>query len=233
MDVRVRAVKGELLVTIAVCDTEPIAIEGLRGLLESTKELRVVAAESTLADGVDAVRALRPALLLLDKALGIHAVLDWLATLRRMDQPPAVIVWGVALSESEALRILQAGAAGVLRKTSKLDSVMACVRTVAAGGSWMEDSMTWERDQPYRVARSPLTGRELEVMELVERGLKNKDIAGALGIRIGTVKIHLKHIFEKTGIRGRYGLALSGLKEKGLLMSPILEAVPLPNTGTA
>jgi DNA-binding NarL/FixJ family response regulator len=53
-------------------------------------------------------------------------------------------------------------------------------------------------------------------MELVERGSRNKDIAIALGIQTGTVKIHLKHIFEKTGIRGRYGLALSGLKEKGL-----------------
>jgi len=110
LDVRVHAVKGERLVTIAVCDTEPIAIEGLRGLLlESAEELRVVAAESTLADGMDAVRELRPALLLVDKALGIHAVLDWLTALRRMEQRPAVIVWGAALSESEALRILQAG----------------------------------------------------------------------------------------------------------------------------
>jgi len=221
------------LVTIAVCDTEPIAIEGLRGLLEATEELRVVSAESTLGDGMDAVRALRPAVLLVDKALGIHAVLDWLVALRQMDQRPAVIVWGAALSESEALRILQAGATGVIRKTSKLDSVMACVRAVAAGRSWMEDSVMLQRDRPYRVARSPLTGREVEVMELVERGLKNKDIAIALGIRIGTVKIHLKHIFEKTGIRGRYGLALSGLKEKGLLMSPIMEAVPLPDIRTA
>jgi DNA-binding NarL/FixJ family response regulator len=47
--------------------------------------------------------------------------------------------------------------------------------------------------------------------------MKNKDIGVRLGIRTGTVKIHLKHIFEKTGIRGRYGLALSALKEKGLL----------------
>jgi DNA-binding NarL/FixJ family response regulator len=182
---------------------------------------------------MDAVRELRPSLLLVDKALGIHAVLDWLTALRQMEQRPAVIVWGSALSESEALRILQAGAAGVIRKTSTLDSVVACVRTVAAGGSWMEDSTMWERDRPYRAARSPLTGRELEVMDLVERGLKNKDIASALGIRIGTVKIHLKHIFEKTGIRGRYGLALSGLKEKGLLMSPALETTPQPGTRIA
>jgi len=225
------AVKGEPLVTVAVCDTEPIAIEGLRGLLESTHEMRVVAAESTLADGMEAVRELRPGILVVDKALGIHAVLDWLVVLRQMGQRPMVIVWGAAVSEPEALRLLQAGAAGVIRKTSKLDSVMACVRTVAAGGTWMEESMTWERDRPYRAARSPLTGRELEVMELVERGLKNKDIANALGIRIGTVKIHLKHIFEKTGIRGRYGLALSGLKEKGLLASPVLETLSQPGPG--
>ena len=51
----------------------------------------------------------------------------------------------------------------------------------------------------------------------MERGYKNKEIGQTLGIRTGTVKIHLKHIFEKTGIRGRYGLALSGLKNKGLL----------------
>jgi DNA-binding NarL/FixJ family response regulator len=65
----------------------------------------------------------------------------------------------------------------------------------------------------------------MQVRELVERGLKNKDIALALGIRTGTVKIHLKHIFEKTGIHGRYGLALSGLKEKGLLTLPGLDVM--------
>ena len=51
---------------------------------------------------------------------------------------------------------------------------------------------------------------------MVEQGFKNKEIALELGIRPGTVKIHLKHIFEKTGVRGRYGLAISGLKERGI-----------------
>jgi DNA-binding NarL/FixJ family response regulator len=52
---------------------------------------------------------------------------------------------------------------------------------------------------------------------LVERGLRNRDIAKQLGIQTGTVKIHLKHIFEKTGVKGRYGLALTGLREKGTI----------------
>ena len=71
------------------------------------------------------------------------------------------------------------------------------------------------RDDRY--PRSELTAREHQVLELVEQGFKNKEIALELGIRPGTVKIHLKHIFEKTGVRGRYGLAINGLKEKGLV----------------
>jgi DNA-binding NarL/FixJ family response regulator len=81
----------------------------------------------------------------------------------------------------------------------------------------MENGATRDPRTPLRSGRSALTPREVQVMDLVERGYKNKEIGEALGIRTGTVKIHLKHIFEKTGIRGRYGLALSGLKHKGLL----------------
>ena len=52
--------------------------------------------------------------------------------------------------------------------------------------------------------------------------MTNRQIARELGIRTGTVKIHLKHIFEKTGVHGRYGLAVCGLKEKGLLLAPAI-----------
>jgi DNA-binding NarL/FixJ family response regulator len=178
---------------------------------------RVVAAERSLAEGIDAVNELQPSILIVDKAFGIHAVMEWIATLRRSSPGTAVIVWSMALGETEALRLLKAGARAVIRKTAPLDTLMACIRAVMGGGTWMEDDILQDTAHPPRPVRSPLTAREMQVMELVERGMKNKDIAVHLGIRTGTVKIHLKHIFEKTGIRGRYGLALSGLKEKGLL----------------
>jgi DNA-binding NarL/FixJ family response regulator len=88
---------------------------------------------------------------------------------------------------------------------------------VVAGGTWMDSDMVKNVGRPVRSGHATLTARELQVTELIEQGFKNKEIAAALGIRTGTVKIHLKHIFEKTGIRGRYGLAIAGLKEKGLL----------------
>jgi len=211
--------------TIVVVDSEPIAIEGLRALLKPVDDLRVIAAAGSLKGGMEAVLALRPSVVMLDKAFGIHAVMGFLNELRPMGGRVSGIVWSFALSESETLRFLQAGASGVIRKTVSLEVLLTCLRSVASGKSWAEGEKVRGMVTPgaVRSAHTPLTARELQVMELVERGLKNKDIAESLGIRTGTVKIHLKHIFEKTGIRGRYGLALTGLKEKGLLSAPGLE----------
>ena len=217
--------KSEPVDTLAICDTEPIVIEGMRTLLGPAEGLRIVAAETSLADSMASVRELRPSLLIVDKAFGIHPVMEWLRDLRKEASGTSVIVWSNSLSEAEALRFLQAGACGVVRKTAPVRTVLDCIDTVASGISWMEDGLLSEADRPVRHARSPLTSRELQVMELVERGLKNKDIAASLGIRTGTVKIHLRHIFEKTGIRGRYGLALSGLREKGMLAAPAILTV--------
>ncbi len=203
--------------SVAVCDTEPIAIEGLRSLLESAERSRIVAAETSLADGMAAVEELRPSVLFLDKSFGMQAVLDWLKALRGARYRTAVVVWSRLITESEALRFLQAGAAGVVRKTASLETLLSCLDTVTSGATWMDEQMITGSDRAIHHLRSPLTARELQVMELVEHGLKNKDIAVELGIRTGTVKIHLKHIFEKTGIRGRYGLALTGLRDKGLI----------------
>jgi len=191
-------------------------MEGLRALLESAN-LHVVAAETSLPSAIDAVRELQPSMLIVDRAFGIQAVTEWIEALRISQPAMAIMAWSSAVSEIDAIRLLQAGAQGVVRKTAPLGELLSCIRTVATGGTWMDDHILRDTARPVRAARSPLTFREMQVMEQVELGMKNKDIGVRLGIRTGTVKIHLKHIFEKTGIRGRYGLALSGLREKGLL----------------
>ena len=101
--------------------------------------------------------------------------------------------------------------------TANLETILACLRSVATGRSWMEESVFRNSVDREGYPRSELTSREQQVLELVEQGFKNKEIALELGIRPGTVKIHLKHIFEKTGVRGRYGLAINGLKDKGMV----------------
>ena len=207
-----------LLKTVGVCDTQPLTIEGLQSLLRDCEDLRVIGSATNLFSGLELVQSHNPSIVVIDKAFGLPAIMDWLANLR--STATCSVVWGVSMNEAEALRIMQAGAQGVMRKTADPSTVLACLRTVAEGKTWMEDSLLGDNDKSVRHTRSNLTPREQEVVELVEQGLKNKDIGISMGIRPGTVKIHLKHIFEKTGIRGRYGLALSGLREKGLLSYP-------------
>jgi DNA-binding NarL/FixJ family response regulator len=207
--------------TLAVYDPEPVAMEGLRCLMESIDGPRVVAVQSSVEEAVNAVRELQPSILIVDKGLGLPNFADWMRLLGATGKPTAVIVWGTFMSESEAVRFLQAGASGVIRKTAPLEELAACVRAVAAGQTWMECDAVRDSALPSRTSRSALTPREVQVMDLVEHGLKNREIGQSLGIRTGTVKIHLKHIFEKTGIRGRYGLALSCLKHKGLLAAMV------------
>jgi two-component system nitrate/nitrite response regulator NarL len=209
--------------TLVVCDVEPVALEGVRCVLEACSEITLSAAETHLDQALATVREMAPTVLLVDKAFGIQAVMSVLKALENQRSRTAVVVWGVPLPEAEALRYLQSGAAAVIRKTAPVELLLECLRAVCAGETWVEPGVLLSHDHPPRLARTALTSRELQVMELVERGMKNKDIGAALGIRTGTVKIHLKHIFEKTGIRGRYGLALSGLQAKGLLALPAAE----------
>lgn len=206
--------------SVLVCDTQPVAIEGVRGLLERSEGLRFAGAVCSLEAASELTRSMLPAAVVLDKALGIAAVINWLHNLTVSGSRTAPVVWGTGITEAEALRLLQAGARGVLRKTSAPETLVTCLEAVVLGHTWLEEGIFGEPELLAQPRRSHLTPREVEVAELVEKGLRNRDIARNLGIQTGTVKIHLKHIFEKTGVRGRYGLALNGLRGKGTVALP-------------
>jgi len=205
---------------VAVCDTQPVTAEGIRTVLAGNLDLQFYQVADSLGSALDLARRHQPEVLVVDKAFGIQAILEWLNEIRLTAPGVGVVIWGVSVTEAEALRFLQAGARGILRKTAVVSVVLSCLRTVAEKRSWMEDSVFRDSTRSDRYPRSELTAREQQVLELVEQGFKNKEIALELGIRPGTVKIHLKHIFEKTGVRGRYGLALNGLKDRVLASVP-------------
>jgi two-component system, NarL family, nitrate/nitrite response regulator NarL len=199
---------------ISVCDSQTITTEGVRAVLDQTEDLALCESLRSLDEAMRALPASQPDVTIVDKGFGMQAVLEWIARARQIRKETAVVVWGISITEPEALRYLHAGAKGILRKTAEVASLLACLRAVATGSNWMEDAVFRETARQEQFSRPGLTARELQVMELVEQGLKNKEIAQELGIRPGTVKIHLKHIFEKTGVRGRYGLALSGMRDR-------------------
>lgn len=198
-----------------VCETQPSTIEGLRSLT-ADGDLECRWAVSSLPIGLQMLRQAQVDVVLLDKGFGMEELLTAIAGLDETRRCRCV-VWGTSMTETDALRILQAGARGILRKTADGPTILNCLREVASGGTWMEECVFRDHIRAERLNRNNLTHREQQVLELVEQGLRNKDIAEALGIRPGTVKIHLKHIFEKTGVHGRYGIALNNLRQKGIL----------------
>ncbi len=210
--------------TVGICETQPVTAEGLKCVINSCANLRFLMSASNLNTAMDMASRYVPDVMIVDKAFGLEAIIEWMSRMRdlRRGSSPATIVWGIAISEPEALRLLQNGARGILKKTADPAQVIKCLDAVGNGTTWMEESVFRESARHDSGPRSDLTPRELQVMHLVEQGLKNREIARELNIRPGTVKIHLKHIFEKTGVRGRYGLALTGLKHKGVItMMPV------------
>lgn len=213
---------GRTKKTVSICETQPLTVKGLAHLLDATEDLQFGSSFGTPAEWMLSANADRTDVLIIDKGLGAKAVLDALAQLPTehglsRSTVPAVVVWGMSITEAEALRFLQSGARGIVRKSAETDVVLSCIRAVAQGRSWMQDSVFREASAIETQVRTDLTPREHQVMELVEQGFKNREIAQELGIRPGTVKIHLKHIFEKTGVHGRHGLALNGLRQKGVI----------------
>jgi two-component system, NarL family, nitrate/nitrite response regulator NarL len=203
--------------TVGVCDTQPVTAAGVRAVLDTCPDLDFLWASTNLDDALRMTRLYPPRVVLADKGIGVSGLVHWVLNLRASDSKISVVIWGTSMTEAEALRFVQAGAKGVIRKAAQADMLLACLRSASAGSTWMEDSIFRSAPRANAAHRSDLTPREAQVFGLVEQGLTNSEIARELGIRPGTVKIHLKHLYEKTGMRSRYHLALSGLKNKGIL----------------
>ena len=199
--------------TVGVLETQPLLVDGLRAALRGSGLYELLEPVRSLEELTSLVVASSPRIVLVDKGCGMAALVDWLTEMRDRAST-AVVVWGKAMTDVDALRVLRAGGRGVIRKTADVDSLLACLDSVANGGTWMEEALFQQGARRELSLKGDLTLREQQVLELVEQGLRNKEIALELGIKPGTVKIHLKHIFEKTGVRGRFGLALSGLRTR-------------------
>lgn len=202
------------MISICLCDPQPIIHEGLRSLLEGSEEFEFRASCEALEDAAALATAHQPSVLVIDRSFGMHPLLESLALVHSQLPDLKLIVWAANMSDVECFRALQAGARGIMKKSISSKALCHCLRTVSNGEIWTENLYLLDETPLERPRNRPLTPREQEVAALVSKGMKNREIAEALGIATGTVKIHLMHIFEKTGIRDRFELALQGLRLK-------------------
>jgi two-component system, NarL family, nitrate/nitrite response regulator NarL len=156
-----------------------------------------------------------------DQSGGLKVVFQFISDVKSTWADCRPVLWINELAEVDCFRALQVGARGILKKTMPVDSVLECLRSVNSGNVWIEHSISEKSAGPERRLR--LTPRERDIVLQVCGGLKNREIAEALTITPGTVKVHLMHIFEKTGVKDRFELAVHGRRLLGSAEAPAVE----------
>ena len=189
-------------ISIFACESQPIVIEGLERVLSRSSDVEFLGAANSASETMDMLRYRKPDVVLVDQAPALKTALQLITDIKTICPQANPVLWVSDLAEVECFRALQMGARGVLKKTLPIDSLLECVRAVSKGNVWIESSISNQVVGFLNRKNTPrLTPREREIVRCVCRGMKNRDIGETLSITPGTVKVHLMHIFEKTGVK--------------------------------
>lgn len=192
---------------VLLCSDEPILAEGLARVLGGSESLELVSYCSSMDGLRDRTETIQPDLLLVDLTSGITFGL--LSSLHEAALDSKIVLWVHSISTELALQAMSLGVRGILRKTLPTETLLRCLIRVNEGELWFEKALT---DSIMSARRYSLTRREGQLVSLLSQGLKNKEIATALNISEGTVKVYLSRLFQKLGVKDRFELALYGLK---------------------
>jgi DNA-binding NarL/FixJ family response regulator len=188
-------------IRVLVADDHPVVRAGLGAVIAEQSDLELVAEAENGARAVALFREHRPDVTLMDLRMPVLDGVEAIRTIATEFPDAHILALTTYEGDADIRRALEAGASGYLLKDMLLTEVLTAVRAVHRG----------ERVIPAAVAerlaefpeRSDLTDREAEVLQLVARGLSNKEVARAIGRTDETVKIHLKNAFAKLAVADR------------------------------
>ena len=194
--------KSKAKIRVLLADDHHIVRAGIRQLLESARDLQVIAEAGDGEEAQVLIEKNKPDVAVLDiqmpKASGIE-VTRWV----RAHLPEVGVLILTAYNDDPyVMAVLQAGANGYVLKTAKADELIQAVRDVNEGKSALYPAITSKLmsnlfKKPEKMTAEPLTDRELDVLRLAAKGFTNKAIGMQLGISDRTVQGHLAHIFDK------------------------------------
>jgi DNA-binding NarL/FixJ family response regulator len=187
--------KQSARIRILIVDDHPVVREGLTMIIESQTDLKVVAEAGTAEEALALFEEHLPDITLMDLGLpDIHGI-DVIKRLHARHPDVRIIVLTTYLGDVQALRALQAGAAGYLLKATLRRDLLDTIRAIHAGQRHVQ--MEVASEIANHSGDHPLTEREIEVLKLIAKGSSNKIVADRLEITEDTVKGHVRNILEK------------------------------------
>ncbi|WP_344836596.1 response regulator transcription factor [Kribbella ginsengisoli] len=207
-------------VRLLVVDDDPLVRAGLKSMLGGAAELEVVGEAADGRAAIDAVRAAKPDVVLMDITMPVMDGLTATEAIRSGADAPEVVILTTFGSEEHLLHALRAGAAGFLLKDAAPQEIVDAVVKVAGGDPILSGAVTRQlmdyvsgpdeqsrRDEALEVL-ARLTDREREVAAAVAQGKSNAEIAADLAMGVPTVKTHLTRVLLKLGLNNRVQVAL-------------------------
>jgi DNA-binding NarL/FixJ family response regulator len=216
------------MIGVLIVDDHQVVRQGLRFLLEQEDDIQVIGEAADGPSAIQAIRTLKPTVVLLDLFLPGQDGISVLAQIKQDRPATEVLMLTSSQDDQHLLAAVRAGALAYLPKTAGVDQVVASVRAAARGESVLEPRIAARLVREARqatVRRRPLdqlSSRELEVLAALARGRANRQIARALGIGEETVKAHVSSILAKLGLADRTQAAIFGLQQR---LVPLDEAL--------
>jgi DNA-binding NarL/FixJ family response regulator len=207
-------------VRVLLVDDDALVRAGLRIILSSAEDLEVVGEADDGARAVAAVREHRPDVVLMDIRMAEMDGIAATAALRRLDQPPQVIVLTTFQADEQVMSALRAGASGFLVKDTPPAEIINAVRLVASGEAIISPSVTRtllshfgdgqasDRRRAAAQRLATLTEREREVAAEIGAGASNAEVATSLFMSEATVKAHVSRLFTKLDVANRVQIAI-------------------------
>jgi DNA-binding NarL/FixJ family response regulator len=199
------------MIRVALAEEQQIVRWALRQALANASEMEVIGDAGTAEETIAMIRDKRPDVLVVDTAMHDHMGFDLLAQIRQLETGPVVVL--VPHDEpSYAARAIAAGAHGCVSKSEPPERLLEAIRAVNRGEQFLPQGVAELIAMGDGHPASSLTARELQVMEMLARGMTNREIAHDLDISIKTVDTHRGHVLKKLGLRNNSELTRFAVK---------------------
>ncbi len=206
---------------LLIADDHPVVRDGLRGMLNSQLDFEIVGEAANGEEAVQMATALKPEIVLMDLRMPVMDGVTAIDEIKAQQPEIQILVLTTYDSDADILPAIEAGATGYLLKDSSREELYTAIRAAARGESTLTPAVATRLLERMRApAQENLSGRELEVLELVAAGSSNSEIAGQLHISQATVKSHLIHIFGKLGVSDRTAAVTVALQRGILRLKP-------------
>lgn len=197
---------------VAIVEDNPVIRESLVAYVHTDPQLRCVGACASAAEALRLLPGQRPDIVLMDIQLPGQSGIECTAQLKQLLPAIKILMVTVYGDPERIFQALRAGACGYLLKRCSPEELVAAIREVREGGAPMSREIArhviayFQQLPPAAVGAGELAGlspREREILELVAQGFADKEIADKIGVRHGTVRWHLQHVYEKLHVRSR------------------------------